>query len=553
MRFTGWIKARLGADPRHDVLGDHTGGSARSRHGRYRSTPAMTRGKGSEMLLSSHGCRTAVENPEKQTAGLRKDAHGYRGAYETGWAELALARDERDPILRSLERLRSRRTVLLSRLRGHRLRVMHIGKTAATAIRHALRRLVRRHARRTIEALQSELTELRKACRDYKRINAEVGVSVGQLRDERDQYKLQWEIVCAELRRPTPQAARALLNGHRAPVAGGASGASHAKTAGTSALRILCVGTGRDGTTSLSRIMQDVFDHQGSGELARHEWASRELNMLFCDWRETKDRGVEDRIRELIMHCPCACAIGNGYAAVLPIVAEVLGDQVTLVHLRRRDRAACIASLAENAELSPQNHLYYANSPAATSKRPAAFHFGEMSREQWTALPLSEKFGWYYDKTHALIEQHKRLFTKTLSVDTEDLNDAAVRALLAHAAGSEETPRAFHVNRFVDLRYVPLDRHSFVQRLLGQLDVQKLAHDDLYGLREVLNEFVYHMSHFPDQAPGALDELRWTLTEAHRLLDYRLNDLQELMDRAGVPAYSSRSDAHFPKSATHRP
>jgi hypothetical protein len=541
MRFISWIKARLGANPQHDVLGDRTGGSVRSRCGRYRSTPAMIRGKRSELLPSSHRCRTAVESPERETAGLRKDTHGYRGADETGCAELALERDERNRILRGLEKLRSGKTVLLMRLR--QLRFMHIGKTAAAAIQHALRRLVRRNDQRPIEALRSELTELRKVFKGYKRINAEAGVLMGRLRDERDHYKLQWEIASSELRRPTPPAPRAAFDGHRSPVTAGTRGSSRPKTAGTSALRVLCVGTGRDGTTSLSRIMQDVFDHQGSGEIARHEWASRELNMLFCDLRETNDPGFEDRIRELILHCPYACAIGNGYAAVLPIVAEVLGDQVTLVHLRRRDRAACIASLVENAELSPQNHLYYANSPAARGKRPAAFHFGETSKDQWMALPLPEKFGWYYDKTHTLIEQHKRLFANNLSVDTEDLNDAGVRALLAHAAGSEETPRAFHVNRFVDLRYVPLDRHSFVQRLLGQLDVQKLAHDDLYGLRQVLNEFIYHLSHFPDQAPGALDELRWTLTEAHWLLGSRLNDLQELMDRVGVTAYNQGPDS----------
>jgi hypothetical protein len=170
----------------------------------------------------------------------------------------------------------------------------------------------------------------------------------------------------------------------------------------------------------------------------------------------------------------------------------------------------------------------------ATSKRPAAFHFGEMSKERWLAMPVAEKFGWYYDKTHALIEQHKGLFKNALSIDTEDLNDAGARAALAHAVGSMETPSAFHVNRFVDLRWVPQDRRSFVQRLLGQLDVQKLANDDLYGLRQVLNEFIYHVAHFPDQAPGAVDELRWTLTEAHRLLNYRRSDLRELMNRVGI-------------------
>jgi hypothetical protein len=280
-------------------------------------------------------------------------------------------------------------------------------------------RLTPAEQRTSIEALQLELTALRKACEDYKRINAEAGVLMGTLRDERDDYKLRWESASFELRRPAPHDDR------RTPATIGADGA---RRRNTTALRILCVGTGRDGTTSLTRIMQDVFDHQDSGEMARHEWASRELNMLFCDWRETNDRRFEDQIRELILQCPYACAIGNGYAAVLPIIAEMLGDQVTLVHLRRRNRAACIASLVENAELAPQNHLYYANSPAAASKRPAAFHFGEMSKERWTALPLPEKFGWYYDKTHTLIEQHKRLFANTLSVDMEDLNDASVRA-----------------------------------------------------------------------------------------------------------------------------
>ena len=392
---------------------------------------------------------------------------------------------------------------------------------------------------RTSEALLSELTTLRKASEDYKRINAEAGVSMGKLRDERDHYKILLETASSELSRPKP---RALFDGQRSGANAGAKISSRPTAAGTSALRVLCVGTGRDGTTSLSRIIQDVFDQKGAGEIAKHEWASSELNMLFCDWRETGDRGFERQIRELVSECSYACVAGNGYAAVLPIIAEDLGDQVTLVHLRRRNRAACIASLVENAELSPQNHLYYASSTAATRKRPAAFHFGEMSEDQWMALPLAEKFGWYYDKTHALIEQHKPLFKNTLSVDTEDLSDASVRASLAQAAGSEEVPRAFHVNRFVDLRNVPPDRRSFVQRLIGQLDVQALAKDDLYGLRQVLNEFIYHMSHFPDEAPGALDELRWTLTEAHRLLGYRMNDLRELMDRAGFANLNSEVD-----------
>jgi hypothetical protein len=409
-------------------------------------------------------------------------------------------------------------------------------------ISHRLQRFLAPPPNQQIEALQSEVQAFRDSSEHHRRICGELGVLMGKLRDERDSYKLQWEDASFELRRLSRPASQALASGD-------IKDAPRTATAGTSALRILCVGTGRDGTTSLARIMQDVFDQQESGATAKHEWASSELNALFCDWVETKDPAIEAQIRELILHCPYACVTGNGYAAVLPIIADVLGDQVTLVHLRRRDRAACIASLVENAELSPQNHFYYANSPIAKSKRPAAFHFGEMSKEQWSALSLHDKFGWYYDKTHALIEQHKPLFTRTLAVDTEDLSDESVRAALAHAAGSAQTPRAFHVNRFVDLRHVPPIRHSYVQRLLGQLDVQKLAHDDLYGVRAVLNEFIYHLAHFPDAEPGAIDELRWTLTEAHRTLNDRLGDVKDLMDRVGMQAPEESMPADHDHSA----
>ncbi|UFZ05683.1 hypothetical protein LQG66_05050 [Bradyrhizobium ontarionense] len=385
-----------------------------------------------------------------------------------------------------------------------------------------------------IDSLQSELRAAKDDALRYKRITEEMGVIMGRLRDERDHHKLERESVSAELRRLTrPRAVPASGKGLANRTANGHAGPALRKSH-SSALRVLCVGTGRDGTTSLTRMMQDVFDIQGDGDAAVHEWASSELNELFCQLKETGDRSFEDQIRQTILNCPHACVVGNGFAAVLPVIAELLGDQVTLVHLRRRDRAACIASLTENAELSPQNHVYYADSPAAQRKRPTAFHFGEMSREQWTKLSQAAKFGWYYDKTHALIEKHKSLFPNTLAVDTEDLSADSVRAALAHAAGSTAAPRAFHVNRFVDLRHVPVDRRSFVQRLLGQLDVQKLAHDDLYGLRQVLNEMIYHLSHFPDAAPGALDELRWTLREMHGVLNNRIDDVRELMERVGA-------------------
>jgi hypothetical protein len=62
---------------------------------------------------------------------------GYRRAYEDCRAGLTLVRDERDRILRSLEKHRLGKS-LPSRLGGRQLCFMHIGKTAGTSIQQAL-------------------------------------------------------------------------------------------------------------------------------------------------------------------------------------------------------------------------------------------------------------------------------------------------------------------------------------------------------------------------------------------------------------------------------
>src|SRR4249920_551295 len=57
----------------------------------------------------------------------------------------------------------------------------------------------------------------------------------------------------------------------------------------SSPLRLLCVGTGRDGTTSLTRMIQDLYDQEGRGRSAVHEWNAVELYQAFCNFRENGD------------------------------------------------------------------------------------------------------------------------------------------------------------------------------------------------------------------------------------------------------------------------
>ncbi len=66
---------------------------------------------------------------------LRK---GYRRAFKDCHAQLTEVRNERDRVLRSLERLRVGRTSVPPGLRGRQLCFLHIGKTAGTSLQHAL-------------------------------------------------------------------------------------------------------------------------------------------------------------------------------------------------------------------------------------------------------------------------------------------------------------------------------------------------------------------------------------------------------------------------------
>src|SRR5208282_947309 len=63
------------------------------------------------------------------------------------------------------------------------------------------------------------------------------------------------------------------------------------------ALRLLCVGSGRDGTLSLAHMIQGLYDRQrggmrpgdhgeANGRSAQHEYRGREFHGAFCSHRE---------------------------------------------------------------------------------------------------------------------------------------------------------------------------------------------------------------------------------------------------------------------------
>jgi SAM-dependent methyltransferase len=312
-----------------------------------------------------------------------------------------------------------------------------------------------------------------------------------------------------------------------------------------SKLKILCVGTGRDGTQSLNHMIQRVFGETGD-RLSVHEYCCREIYQAFCDFTETGDGRHADALRRMVADCPFDSIVGNGYAAVLPLFAEHYGRGLKVVHLYR-DRETCIESLITNCELFPTAYRYYSSSPEAEVKRMAAFHFGDMPRDAWDRLPIREKFGWYYDKTHALVRQHLALFDHHIEIATESLNDEATRRAIADFVGGGEAaaPPRTHLNASViDISSFPKQYQVKMNWLMGRLNMEELAKDDVYALNYFLDKFVawagYQIADAPQlggTAAASAPEIAADLERAGRIMSERLREIDALYklvrDRGG--------------------
>ena len=262
------------------------------------------------------------------------------------------------------------------------------------------------------------------------------------------------------------------------------------ETALPARLAVLCVGTGRDGTMSLNAMIQNSFAREGRGRHSEHEWAAVDFYMNFCAFRETGEAAQLDAVRARLRACPVDALVGNGYAPILPQIAEVAGRGLILIHLKRRDRDAFVRSFIENIKLFPQNHKYYSDDPSAQGKRIAAFHFGESTEEEWNAWPLEQRVCWYYDKTHELINTYSDLFDTTIYLETERLNEKESRSALAQALNLEIVPETAHINRHIAVEGLSDEDRLWVHHYLMAIDPNRLARDDAYGIEHFFDVYM---------------------------------------------------------------
>lgn len=193
-------------------------------------------------------------------------------------------------------------------------------------------------------------------------------------------------------------------------------------------MEVLAVGAGRDGTASLTGILQDIMAaNQMPGE-AVHEYGAERFYNLFSQWKEHGDEAANRELDRLIAECPDRMVVGNGYQMVLDrFLAHFPG--LRLIAIRRRDKAAHLASLEKIATMWPEVFAGYTASSGM--KRVCAYHLGAMTEPEWNALPLRDKLEWYRESTYEAVEHAGRTASGFLEVYTEDLDHPDVRQKIA--------------------------------------------------------------------------------------------------------------------------
>jgi hypothetical protein len=274
-------------------------------------------------------------------------------------------------------------------------------------------------------------------------------------------------------------------------------------------LQFLCVGAGRDGTVTVAAQINEILRSAGSGGECVHEMLSRELYELQCDLVERPERtDTRQRIRETIAGFPCIAGSGNGYAGVLPIFAE-LYPNLKLIHLKRRDKQAFIESHIRNSQLYPAPYVYY-STDTGVMRRITAFHTGEATRDQWFALSLAEKFGWFYEYTHRLVSSAYPLFPAVLQIETEDLSsEETLRKLAAFVSGDQTnapSPRRLNGHGLIDIFDFPPEQRAFAQWMLGRLDSRQIAESNTVLVDHVLNSTIAWLGYLQTGVSGKFDE-----------------------------------------------
>lgn len=299
-------------------------------------------------------------------------------------------------------------------------------------------------------------------------------------------------------------------------------------------LKLLGVGTGRDGTFSLCKLLESVYrTNDAHLPAVHHESDNRSLYNHLC---QSLSDQRDAPIRAILQDWDHDIEVGNGFQFYLPLIHEIFGSELKIIRLRR-NREACIQSLARRPLINPQNWGGYLNEMPETRSeildfvcyRPTAVSCGELSEKEWKNFSLIDKLGWYYDKSHALLDEHLNLFREVLEVKTEDLSSSRVLDQIVRFVDPnfDKRPQAVHVHQAINMDYSEMSQieRQRLELFFAKLDMRQAARSELYPIQHFLNTILSSVG----QSKEADQQIYLLLKALRTHLDQNIQYLEQQM------------------------
>lgn len=300
-------------------------------------------------------------------------------------------------------------------------------------------------------------------------------------------------------------------------------------------LKVLVVGAGRDGSLSTARMLEGLFGANGQTANSLHEAESFRTYLAVSDILQ---RDSSTRMTQLCRDFRHDIVAGNGFGFALPVFRQVFGEGLKVIHVKR-ERAACIASLKQEAMANPLHWTGYLEGPEVLDGaadvaeafaqldpiRPTAVGDGEMTPGEWLSLSIEARLGWYYDRAHAAIEADIGDFPAHMQISTEALSDPATVERVMRFVDPAWTNMVapVHVNASL-LDAVPVNTAGWaddIARCLRDLDLGQLRSSASYPVVHFLRRWVdFHAevraTSIAAEADRLQDELRSLKERAER-------------------------------------
>ncbi len=291
--------------------------------------------------------------------------------------------------------------------------------------------------------------------------------------------------------------------------------------------RFLVLGAGRDGTRSVANLIANLHAANGAEAKVHHEVASFRTFAGVAEYLHDDPDVMENICR----NWDADVVAGSGFNFALPLIHEIFGDDVKVIHLRR-ERDSCLDAMSKVAKAEPlywdgyvdlDNGMPVPLDPKFDPVRPGAPLVDGMEEDDWQALSLQDRLGWLYDAAHRAVEENLHHFPQHLSIATEDLNDPATVARIA---------------RFIDPSFQQLCPPVHVNHALDG------AVADQNEIRSALADFDYHRVAASETYPVVYFLQNMIAAQAAKDTGEALAELQEL--RGEIDALIAQSEGRQP-------